>query len=287
MSSAGFSTEPLWQWPSGSSSTPSSSEAAQASERTTGATGSGARPSENPKRHYPPRMCRICLENVPPTFHPPSESLPEFLQPRPRVVYESPDPELGRLLRPCKCKGSSRYVHEGCLRSWRHADPDYGKRHYWQCPTCGFQYRLERLRWARWISSTWLQLLLTMAVLLFTIFLLGFVADPIINLYVDPLDTIIYTEFWDRTTVIDVIPTDKRNSWLEHFVKGLASLGVLSFIKALLALSPWHWWNLRGSGLVSRGRTTGRSRVASVSWLVVLVGVVSFLWVSGFQQSHA
>ncbi|KAM0112449.1 hypothetical protein ACP6JB_001753 [Aspergillus fumigatus] len=46
----------------------------------------------------------------------------------------------------------------------------------------------------------------------------------------------------------------------------------------MVALSPWQWWNLRSSGVVSSGRTTGRSRAASISWIVILIGVGSFLW---------
>lgn len=108
--------------------------------------------AQTPKkeRHYKPRTCRICLETVLPTFSPLSDSLPEMLQETPSVKYES---EGGRLLSPCKCKGSSRYVHESCLQEWRHADPGYGKRNYWNCPTCGFQYRLGRLSWGYWLSS--------------------------------------------------------------------------------------------------------------------------------------
>lgn len=227
------------------------------------------------ERYYPPRTCRICLESVDPTFHPPSDNLPKFLQPRPRVVYESSDRELGRLLRPCKCKGSSRYVHEGCLRLWR--QESHGSRNYWQCATCRFQYRLERLRWARWISSSWLQLGLTISILWFSVFLLGFIADPLINLYVDPLETIYYTEFWEQNNWVGAVPADKRGTWLEHFVKGLATLGVLSFLKATLAASVWNLWNLRGSGFARRGGATGRSRVASFSWIVVLIGVGHFL----------
>ncbi|RHZ50805.1 E3 ubiquitin-protein ligase MARCH [Aspergillus thermomutatus] len=273
--------EPLWQWPSSvPSNTSLNSEASQTPQdahQSSDENTTSERP-ESPKKYYPNRTCRICLESVPPTLHPPSENLPGFLQSKPRVVYESSDPELGRLLRPCKCKGSSRYVHEGCLQSWRHADPDYGKRNYWQCPTCGFRYRLERLKWAHWISSASTQIVLTLSILLFTVFLLGFIADPIINLYVDPVETIFYTEYWESSTVSGVLPTETRTSWVEHFVKGLASLGVLSFIKAILALTPWQWWNLRSSGVVSSGRTTGRSRAASISWIVILVGVGSFLW---------
>jgi hypothetical protein len=84
--------------------------------------------------------------------------LPDFqeqgegmFQAGPRVVYESE--EGGRLLRPCKCKGTSKYVHEGCLQAWRHADPAYGKRNYYQCPTCGYKYRLQRLGWKNSLTS--------------------------------------------------------------------------------------------------------------------------------------
>lgn len=288
--------QPAWQWPEDLAARPA--EATGHSDHRTCAADAAqgqSEPSYNstprPTKHYPSRTCRICLETVPPTYHPFPVTLPDFLQSAPRVTYESPDPALGRLLRPCKCKGSSRYVHEGCLRSWRHADPDYGRRNYWQCPTCGFQYRLERMRWGRWISSPLTQIGLTLMILLFAMFLLGFVADPIINLYVDPYDTISSAQFWGPNTVREVpVSSNKPVSWLEHFIKGLASLGVLSFLKVLFALSPWQWWNLRNSGLVGGGRRTtasGRDRVTAISWIVVVIGVGTFLWVSHhFRRSY-
>ncbi|CAI7649579.1 unnamed protein product [Penicillium manginii] len=217
-------------------------------------------PEPEPQHNYPPRVCRICLETVLPTLQP-----SEFLQ-RPRVVYLSEDPELGRLLRPCKCKGSSRYVHEGCLQTWRHADPRYGRRNFWQCPTCGSQYRLERLTWARWISSTTTQIFVTIAILFLTVFILGFVADPIIDFYLGPLD--------DIPLDIDIDFDDESASWLEHIVKGMASLGLLSFIRVAFTMSPW--WGARS---IAGGRSTnGRDRVRSLNWLFVVMGIVSFLW---------
>lgn len=267
-----FRDEPRWR----SSST--SSETRRTSDNTRNRPRPGqSASSEAPKKHYPPRECRICLETVLPTYYPPPENLPGFLQPKPRVVYESSDPELGRLLRPCKCKGSSRYVHEGCLQSWRHADPGYSKRNFWQCPTCGFQYRLERLRWARWISSAVTQFTLTLGILIFTIFLLGFIADPIINLYVDPVDTIYNTEFWESSIGNEIPLDDTGSSWIEHFAKGFTSLGVLSLIKTILGSLPWQLW-VRSSAL--NGRNTGRSRAASISWVMILIGVLTFLIVS-------
>lgn len=214
-------------------------------------------PQPEPEQsYYPPRVCRICLDTVLPTVQP-----SEFLQ-KPRVVYESSDPELGRLLRPCKCKGSSRYVHEGCLQTWRHADPRYGRRNYWQCPTCGFQYRLERLTWARWISSSGTQLLLTIGILLLTIFFLGFVADPIIEFFLVELDDL----------PLDVDDLDTAQAfWTAHFIKGLASLGLLSFFRVMFMMSPW---NIRVA--TGGGRSSGRDRMR---WLMIVIGVGTFLWV--------
>ncbi|KAK2818421.1 hypothetical protein FQN49_007916 [Arthroderma sp. PD_2] len=271
---------PSWEWPEATSAAHRRPEGNAAfPEPEPEPEESNGQPAEETKT-YPNRTCRICLESVPPTTHLPSDSFPSFLQANIRVTYDSSDPELGRLLRPCKCKGSSRYVHEGCLKLWRNADPAYGRRNYWQCPTCGFEYRLERMTWARWINSRAAQMALTVGILLLATFLLGFVADPIINLYLDPLDTIT-GELWDDGTE-SFVAGDGKSTWAEHLLKGLASLGVLSFLKVMLALSPWQWWNLRNSGLLGgsnrRTANSGRSRAASVSWIVLAIGVATFLW---------
>ena len=137
-SSESASSRQRWQPPTSYSSTTDSSQPgpnAQSSRRT----------------HWPPRQCRICLDVVQPTFDVPSEHLPGFLQSPGNVKYED---ESGRLIRPCLCKGSAKYVHEGCLQAWRHADPGYGRRNYWQCPTCHYKYRLARLGAGKFVGST-------------------------------------------------------------------------------------------------------------------------------------
>lgn len=305
MTSSAFNSHVGWHWPSESrATTTQSQERSQEhlsipgdfpqgpisplnnqSESTNKTPNTAPKPASKsvPKeeRKWYPRTCRICLETVLPTFHPPSENIPSILQPTPRVTYDSEDPASGRLLRPCKCKGSSKYVHEGCLQHWRHADPGYGNRNYWRCPTCGFRYHLQRMSWGRWISSTTSQIVLTIAIFFLALFLFGFVADPIINLYLDPysfLSSASSSNFKLKPAPKD----DNVTSWLEHFLKGFASLGLLSFVKFLFALSPWQWWNLRSSGIMSGGGRaggTGRDRLANISWVVVLIGVGTFLWV--------
>jgi hypothetical protein len=128
--------------------------------------------------------------------------------------------------------------------------------------------------------------LLTIAILFTTIFVFGFIADPIINLYLDPYDTI--TSIPSGGPAPLLFEDDDEPTWAEHFLKGLASLGLLGFVKVFFAMSPWHWWNLRQSGVIgggSRARgTTGRDRLENISWSLVLIGVVTFLYVSGLGR---
>ncbi|KAF2497349.1 hypothetical protein BU16DRAFT_312031 [Lophium mytilinum] len=226
--------------------------------------------NERPRRRFwPPRQCRICLETVQPTYHTAPEHLPGIFQSGPSVTYES---EEGRLLRPCKCKGSSKYVHEGCLQAWRHSDPSYGRRNYWQCPTCGFRYRLARLGWGRSLASKTAQISLTVGILILAVFFLGFVADPIINLYLDPYS---YFSPFSSSQPEYYYEPEEKSSWVEHFLKGFTSMGVLGFLKVLLS-NPFSYFRLGGGG--TRGRATGRDRYEQVSWIVILVGVSTFLF---------
>ncbi|KAF2027544.1 hypothetical protein EK21DRAFT_91456 [Setomelanomma holmii] len=275
--SSGFKTPGSWNWPDDlpgsepSQAEPSTSSAAP--QQTPGSSSSQgtSRPKTEPRSartHWPPRQCRICLEIVQPTFNAASDSLPGFLQ-SPSVVYED---EGGRLIRPCMCKGSSKYVHDACLQAWRHADPRYGRRNYWQCPTCGFKYRLARLGAGRFVGSIASQITLTVLILFLIIFFLGFVADPIIGLYVDPWSYMPWNS-WSRPSYGYYDEDDESYTWYEHFAKGFASMGVLGFLKVLLA-SPFSYFRIGGGG--GRGRT-GRDRVEQVSWIIILIGVGTFL----------
>lgn len=233
-----------------------------------------------PRRHYGTRTCRICLEEVSPTFEGLADGIPSILHPTPRVQYISAEPESGRLIRPCKCRGSQKYVHEGCLQEWRHADPAYGRRNYWECPTCKYRYRLERMGVSRWITSIFTQITITAGIMLMLVFAFGFVADPIINLYLDPLDTVLSIP--SGGAIGNKYETDS-GSWGEHFLKGLASLGLLGFVKVFFAMSPFQWFNIRAGGVFGGGRRRrggGRDRLEDISWTVVVIGVITFLTVS-------
>ncbi|KAK4179966.1 putative E3 ubiquitin-protein ligase [Triangularia setosa] len=243
-------------------------------------------PSEPPRPRYKPRTCRICLEVVQPSTELDDTLAGRVFASKARVRYVSEDPELGRLMSPCNCKGSQKYVHEGCLQAWRNAAP-MSERNYWRCPTCKFEYRMGRLRWSRWLSSKTLRAGITILVMIITVFLLGFIADPIIRYGADPLGTIAGSllEEFDEEFDLPVQPLVEEleaDNWYMHFLKGFLSLGLLGFIKSMLAISPFQIFNMRAGG----GRRRRRGGTEGISWFVVLVGVVTFLAATWKAVSH-
>ncbi|KAF2752882.1 hypothetical protein EJ05DRAFT_480899 [Pseudovirgaria hyperparasitica] len=235
------------------------------------------RPNEQhpPQEHfYRPRTCRICFDIVQPTLRPPMESLPGFLQPRPEVVYED---EAGRLIRPCKCKGSSKYVHDGCLAQWRMRDPT-SRRNFYECPTCGFKYKLSRLGWAGLLANPILRVVLSITVLTSIAFILGFFAETIIRIGLDPMTIVTDQLFEDSRNRHHQRPANEPVSWYEHFANGFVSIGVVGFLKVLLS-NPWNWINgLRGVPTGGRQGRTGRERITGITWIAIMIGVITVLY---------
>lgn len=50
-------------------------------------------------------------------------------------------PPASTLISPCLCCGSVKYVHIGCLQSWRGYAPEHANR----CNVCHFEYKIEQL----------------------------------------------------------------------------------------------------------------------------------------------
>ena len=83
-------------------------------------------------------------------------SLPGLVEPDPdavcRICFGSAfENGAGRLISPCLCSGSMRYVHVSCLNEWRaqSANP----RSFVQCDQCQYQYNVQRAEWAALLES--------------------------------------------------------------------------------------------------------------------------------------
>lgn len=123
------------------------------------------------------------------------------------------------------------------------------------------------------------QIVLTVLIMTSMVFILGFFADPILNLYFDPWSTLMP---WASSSRGDYFfePEDEPDSWTEHFAKGFAGMGVLGFLKVIVT-SPLSYFRIGGG----RGRATGRDRYEQVSWIIILIGVGTFLAVRIHERS--
>ncbi|KAG8742645.1 hypothetical protein FRC10_001128 [Ceratobasidium sp. 414] len=74
----------------------------------------------------------------------PNAKTPEEKQCRICFAGAEEEAELGRLISPCLCRGSIRYVHVSCLKQWRVMSQSSSA--FWSCPQCGFRYALARTR---------------------------------------------------------------------------------------------------------------------------------------------
>ena len=140
------------------------------------------------------------------------------------------------------------------------------------------------------------QIVLTVTILLLVVFILGFIADPIINFALDPYGTLLPGMFlpgfsfqvfsfgdplfFDPPVVPPPVQRRRgppeRTGWIEHFTKGFAGLGLMSFLKFMIS-SPINFFFRQGG---VGGRQTGRDRLNTITWIMIAVGVATFLYVS-------
>ncbi|KAJ4484800.1 hypothetical protein C8J55DRAFT_604760 [Lentinula edodes] len=66
------------------------------------------------------KQCRICLDGA------------------------DAEQELGRLIRPCLCRGTISYIHLKCLQKWRNSSQNQSA--FFRCGMCGYSYRFSRTR---------------------------------------------------------------------------------------------------------------------------------------------
>jgi hypothetical protein len=59
-------------------------------------------------------------------------------------------PEAGVLFSPCRCRGTSRFVHVSCLAAWRTIS--VGRSSFHACDVCGFRYNTRRASWAPYLE---------------------------------------------------------------------------------------------------------------------------------------
>lgn len=114
--------------------------------------------------------------------------------------------------------------------------------------------------------------------MLIAIFTLGFIADPIINMYLNPINTILAISTEGRESLK---LEEQNSSWTVHFLKGFASIGVFGVLKTMLAMSSWQWF-LRSLNVrtVRRRDQQPHDILGGIPWTVILIGAITVLIVS-------
>ncbi|SJX60295.1 uncharacterized protein SRS1_11609 [Sporisorium reilianum f. sp. reilianum] len=112
-------------------------------------------------------ICRICLESAS------SDS--------------SGGESLGRLLSPCRCKGTMKYVHATCLDQWRAASARSSSAV--ACDQCGAPYRFRKSKFVGLATSPTLLFIVSLFLFLLLIWTVGVVATLFMDIYDRPAAT--------------------------------------------------------------------------------------------------
>ncbi|KAJ3205883.1 hypothetical protein HK099_000674 [Clydaea vesicula] len=207
------------------------------------------------------KMCRICFS------------------------YET-EPD-DRLISPCKCKGTMKFVHLGCLNEWRRVSRK--KESFFQCDHCLYKYHFGRTRFAKLIMNEVLVTILTILIFVLAVFLSGFITklflmwvdeEPYIP---DDVDTEIPNSTWQHFYTLlekSMSPTSIWSIDISHFLSGLIGVGIFgctSLVFSLFSGGGIGGFGFGGGGIYRSGRSS--DNFGSVVMIVlVIVGVVKTLY---------
>ena len=93
---------------------------------------------------------------------------------------------LGRLLSPCKCKGTMKYVHATCLDQWRAASARSTSAI--ACDQCGAPYRFRKSKFVGLATSPSLLFIVSLFLFLLLIWITGVAATFFLDFYDRPAD---------------------------------------------------------------------------------------------------
>ncbi|KAH9950429.1 zf-C3HC4-domain-containing protein [Amylocystis lapponica] len=219
-----------------------------------------------------------------------------------RICFEGEDIELGRLIRPCLCKGSMSHVHVKCLQRWRNTSPNRSA--FYSCPQCGYKYHFVRTRVVGIATNP--VVVAALSSLLFTILVLCSSVVTTRLLSDDPESGYSYSLYYPvevfqnlvRATVRIFLddsllgesilrategsgtarapgkPPGLLQRFLRRFLLGLPVVGAGSIAHLLLSVPlPFHWLRFR----TRRGRDS-RDVVGLLVVAVVLAGAARALY---------
>ena len=58
-----------------------------------------------------------------------------------RICFESQETDDNELIHPCRCSGTSKYVHRDCINRWRNENTNNSR--FTRCNECGTRYTIQ------------------------------------------------------------------------------------------------------------------------------------------------
>ncbi|KAI0053329.1 zf-C3HC4-domain-containing protein [Auriscalpium vulgare] len=122
-----------------------------------------------------------------------------------RICLDGDDLALGRLIRPCLCKGSISYVHVKCLQRWRNSSPNASA--FFSCPQCHYSYRFSRTKVVGIATNPIIIGLVSSTLFTLLVFASSFLTTRFLSVFEEPStyyasDYYVFAPFW--TNPIDV-----------------------------------------------------------------------------------
>ncbi|RIA99398.1 hypothetical protein C1645_747237 [Glomus cerebriforme] len=183
------------------------------------------------------KICKICHE--PEEFQPPQDEE--------AVISYSNSYDKGKLISPCKCKGSLQYVHIDCLNQWRHSN--VREEASYRCEVCKYEYKFYRPRIAKIFSSGFTLHFLSLSLLFSIIYLVSYIVKLVYmhKHYDDPNNPN------DPNTPPPQLPGEGinwkyisfLNLYLIHFVIGTSIVSFLGLMFFAFAISCYGFRHTR------------------------------------------
>ncbi|KAL3901106.1 MAG: hypothetical protein SGCHY_000859 [Lobulomycetales sp.] len=153
-----------------------------------------------------------------------------------RLCFSDETEPGDKMISPCKCKGTMKYIHLNCLNEWRRVSQKRDS--YFKCDQCGYKYRLGRTGLAKLVVNEAVVTLLTLCIFAVTTFAMGFLTKFILiwltgdtqeiyaELGYDPANIPLHER--DAMYYIEQVltPTSLWSVDFSHMLSGLLGLGL-------------------------------------------------------------
>jgi len=197
-----------------------------------------------------------------------------------RICYEDETETPKLFIQPCRCKGTSAYVHEECLHKWRHTRPRHLS--FIQCQEChtyyniGYEHPIERYKLPDYLINDVHQ------IGIHGLFALGWLTIPLMIMGLDTNYTLVQKTFIGSDPEHFIHYLKKVEARGEGIIAYCYYYALFIFItSSLLQLSIG--WNVH-KRIVNRKRYW---RKAAVPYFGVLIFNMHFLYLYAFTfDSH-